>query len=134
MLKNYFLTAFRVFWRKKVFSIINIMGLSIGISAALVIYLIVHYDFSFDRFEKNGERIYRVVSDLKFAGTPLYFSGVPDPLGEAVRTEVPGLEITAAFHEFNGDANVAVRTDGSDRPGFSESRKISFSRMLIILI
>jgi putative ABC transport system permease protein len=116
MLKNYFLTAFRVFWRKKGFSIINILGLSIGISAALVIYLIVHYDFSFDKFEKNNDRIYRVVTDLKFAGTPLYFSGVPDPLGEATRSDVSGIEITAAFHEFNGDANVAVKRSEGEKP------------------
>ena len=116
MLKNYFLTAFRVFWRKKGFSIINILGLSIGISAALVIYLIVHYDFSFDKFEKNEGRIYRVVTDLKFAGTPLYFSGVPDPLGEATRSDVSGIEVTAAFHEFNGDANVSVKRIEGEKP------------------
>jgi len=41
MFKNYLIIAFRNFWRKKVFSIINIAGLAIGMSAALVIYLIV---------------------------------------------------------------------------------------------
>ncbi len=61
MLKNYFLVALRAFRRNKVFSFINIVGLSIGISASLVIYLLVQYDFSFDKFEKDGARIYRVI-------------------------------------------------------------------------
>ena len=66
MFKNYFKTAFRNLKKNKTFSIINVAGLSIGISAALVIYLIVSYDFSFDKFEKDSDRIYRVVSDFKF--------------------------------------------------------------------
>ena len=53
MIKNYFKIAFRNFQRNKIFSIINVFGLSIGISAALVIFLIVHYEFSFDKFEKR---------------------------------------------------------------------------------
>ena len=52
MFKNYFLIAVRNFWRNKIFSVINIAGLAIGISAALVIYLIVHYEFSFEKFQK----------------------------------------------------------------------------------
>ena len=68
MFRNYFITAFRSFWRNKAFTAINVLGLSIGISAALVIFLIVYYEFSYDRFEKDGDRIYRVVLDAKFNG------------------------------------------------------------------
>ncbi len=116
MLKNYFVTAFRNFWRNKIFSLINILGLSIGISAALVIYLIVHYDFSFDKFEKDGNRIYRIVSDMKFAGTPFFFSGVTSPLAAATKADVTGLEQAVAFHEFNGDANVSVAKNQNEKP------------------
>ena len=66
MLKNYFTVALRNFLRHKIFSFINIIGLAIGISASLVIFIIVQYDFSFDKFENGGDRIYRVVSDMKF--------------------------------------------------------------------
>ena len=61
MVKNYFLVAIRNFWRHKVFSAINILGLAIGISASLVIFLLVHHDLSFDKFEPQRDRIYRVV-------------------------------------------------------------------------
>ncbi len=71
MLKNYFLVELRTFRRNKTFSFINVIGLSIGISASLVIFLLVQYDFSFDKFEKDGARIYRVVAHGKNNGGTL---------------------------------------------------------------
>ncbi|HEV8507487.1 MAG TPA: hypothetical protein VGQ53_18875, partial [Chitinophagaceae bacterium] len=67
MFKNYLKTAVRNLAKNKIFSLINVAGLSIGISSALVIYLIVSYDLSFDKFEKNRDRIYRIVSDFTFS-------------------------------------------------------------------
>jgi putative ABC transport system permease protein len=95
MIKNYFKIAFRGFWRHKLFTLINIIGLSIGISAALVIYLIVHFDFTFDKFHKDGDRIYRVVSNFGFQGSRGYNGGVCGPLAGAVKSQVPGVEVTA---------------------------------------
>ena len=95
MIKNYFKIAFRGFWRHKLFTLINIIGLSIGISAALVIYLIVHFDFNFDKFHKDGERIYRVVSNFSFQGNRGYNGGVCGPLAGAVKSQVPGVEVAA---------------------------------------
>jgi putative ABC transport system permease protein len=97
MIKTYFKIAIRSFRRHKLFTLINIIGLSIGISAALVIYLIVNYDFTFDKFHKDGDRIYRVVSNFTFSGEPVTNSGVRGPLPETVKNEVTGLERTAPF-------------------------------------
>src|SRR5688500_1433843 len=108
MLKNYFAVALRNFWRNKVFSTINILGLSIGISAALVIFLIVYYEFSFDKFEKDGDRIYRVVLDAKFSGTQGYSAAVPAPLGGAMQNEVTGVEQTVPVFQFQGDGSAQV--------------------------
>src|SRR5258706_1835110 len=117
MFKNYLIAAFRNFWRKKVFSIINILGLSIGISAALVIFLIVYYEFSYDKFEPGTYRIYRVVLDAKFTGTEGHSSAVPAPLGAAIENEVTGVEKTIPVFQFQGDATakVAVVTNNSDK-------------------
>ena len=101
MLKNYFIVACRNFWRNKVFSIINILGLSIGISASLVIYLVVHYDFSFEKFRKDGDRIYRVVSQMQFPDQLYKNSGVSVPLPAAVRGNVPGIEESTAFWQMD---------------------------------
>ncbi|HMG09912.1 MAG TPA: ABC transporter permease, partial [Mucilaginibacter sp.] len=95
MIKNYFKIALRNFWRHKLFTLINIIGLSIGISSALVIYLIVHFDFTFDKNFKDSDRIYRIVSNYTWAGQPGYNRGVCGPLPGAVRTEVSGVAISA---------------------------------------
>jgi hypothetical protein len=90
MLRNYFLIALRNLRHNKLFSLINILGLAIGISASLVIFLIVRYDFSFDRFEPDGNRIYRVVSDYTFAGNEGHGRGTQAPLADIARKELTG--------------------------------------------
>src|SRR5450432_3414382 len=116
MLKTYLTIAYRNFIRNKVFSLINILGLSIGISSALVIFLIVRYDFSFDKFEKDSNRIYRVVTTMTFSGTAMHFSGVASPLAGAVSKEVSGVEETIGFHEFNGDPKVNIKRKDGEKP------------------
>jgi len=95
MFKNYLKVAFRNFWKHKLFTFINVIGLSIGISAALVIYLLVHYDFTFDKFHKDGDRIYRVVTNISFSGQPGYNPGVCGPLPWATKSQVTGLQEVA---------------------------------------
>jgi predicted permease len=101
MFKNYFIVAFRNFWRKKIFSIINIAGLAIGISAALVIYLIVQYEFSYEGFQKDNGRIYRVVTNMHFPDQDFKNAGVPGPLPPVVRNEIPGIEKSTLFWQAN---------------------------------
>src|SRR5579871_2009081 len=62
MFKNYFKTAFRNLARNKVYSFINVAGLSIGLACAMLIMLYVKDEVSFDRFHKNVKNIYRIVS------------------------------------------------------------------------
>lgn len=110
MIKNYFKTAFRSFGKHKLFTLINVIGLSIGTSAAIVIYLIAHFDLSFDKFHKDGDRIYRVVTNFSFQGEPGYNSGVPTPAGSAVIKEVPGVVMAAPFFTMY-DTKVIVNSE-----------------------
>lgn len=98
MISNYFNIAFRNFRKHTLFSVINISGLAIGISASLVIYLIVQYEFSFDKFHKEGDQIYRVVSDMRFSDVVIQNSGVPQPTSKAVREEATGLDLVTHFN------------------------------------
>jgi putative ABC transport system permease protein len=117
MIINYFKTAVRNFRRNKVFSAINIVGLSIGISAALVIFLIAYYEFSYDRFEQDKDRIYRVVLDAKFNGTDGHSAAVQAPLSGAIQKEVTGVELTVPLMQFQGDGSVKVNV--SNKKGVS---------------
>src|SRR4051812_6846532 len=98
MFRNYFTTAFRSFWRNKVFSFITILGLAVGISASLVIFLIVHHEFNFESFQKDKDRVYRVVSDMHFPDQEFKNSGVPLPLPPAATRELTGFELAVPFH------------------------------------
>ena len=98
MLSNYLKIAFRNVWKNKVFSLINILGLSIGLSAAFVIGAMVFYDLSFDKFHKDGDRIYRVTTSFKSPDGDFYNAGVTVPLAQAlVDLKMEELETIAPF-------------------------------------
>ena len=128
MLKNYFTIGLRTLWKNKAFSAINILGLSIGISASLVIYLLVNHHFNFDKFEKDGNRIYRVVSNFDFSGEVYRNAGVADPMGAAVRRELTGLEQVVSFRTWDGDAKISVPgKDGMQPVVFKKQNSIVFA-------
>jgi len=108
MIKNYFLTAWRHIIRNKAFTLINILGLSVGISAALVIYLIVSFQYSFDKFEPQHDRIYRVVSDMSMGGTAMRNGGVQTSLADVVRREVSGVRTICQLLTEIGQANTTI--------------------------
>jgi predicted permease len=122
MIGNYLRVAFRNLLKHKLFSLINIAGLAIGISASLVIFLLVQYDFSFDRFHKDPEQVYRVVSRLQFPGQLIHNGGVCAPLPDAMRNDISGLEVVSAFHTFAG-AKVSFPENGGDNPPVYKDQK-----------
>src|SRR6185437_713198 len=63
MVKSYLKTAWRNLWKNKVFSLINILGLSLGMAACLLILQYVNFELSYDQFNKNASNIYRVIND-----------------------------------------------------------------------
>ncbi len=128
MFKNYFKTAWRNLMRNKVFSFINILGLAIGISASLVIYLLVNYHFNFDKFEKDRNRIYRVVSNFSFSGQVYRNSGVTSPMGPAIKKELTGLDAVVPFRTWDDDAKITVPVNGKKEPViFKHQKNIVFA-------
>lgn len=80
------------------FSIINIIGLSIGLSAAFVIGLMIFYDASFDKFHADNDRIYRVTTEFSNPQGQFYNSGVTVPLAQELRDmNLAELEAIAPF-------------------------------------
>jgi putative ABC transport system permease protein len=121
MIKNYFKIARRNLLKNKIFSAINISGLAIGISASLVIYLLVSYHFSFDKFEKDNNRIYRIVTDYNFSGEEYHNSGVTSPLGPAIKNELTGLDAVVPFRTWDGPAKITI-------PGASREAPVIFKK------
>ena len=81
----------------KVFSLINVIGLTIGLSASFVIGLMIYYDATFDTFHKDGNRIYRVVSDFYSPEGKFSNSGVPVALVDALENN-SNFETVSGFY------------------------------------
>jgi len=88
MFKNYFKTAWRSLWRNKLFSGLNIFGLATGMACSILIFLWVHDELSFDKFNHNASNIFRITdktSDQEYAV-------VPPSLAYAIQTQIPAIK------------------------------------------
>ena len=94
MLHHTFKQIIRSLWRHKSFTLINLLGLSIGIAAVVLIFLIADYEKSFDSFHSDSEQLYRVVSKTERADKIEYDANVPYPTGRFLREEYPGVQAT----------------------------------------
>jgi len=92
MLKNYFLVAFRYLAKYKVYTFINISGFSIALVPVILTFLYASYEFSYDKFIKNYDRIYRVVSEDQIDGKTYFSHMTPGPLAETMKAEFPQIE------------------------------------------
>ncbi|MEO8086505.1 MAG: FtsX-like permease family protein [Bacteroidota bacterium] len=115
MYRNFFKTAFRNFLRNKTFSLINIVGLAIGISASLIIVLIVQYDFSFEKFQPDSDRVYRIGGEYTFGGETGHNSGSPIPIGNAISKEASGVEVMS-FFQTKIDQRISIPMPGKANP------------------
>ena len=92
MFKNYLRIAFRNLWRHRVFSFLNIMGLTIGMSACFLVFLYVKFELSYDNFHSRGDRIYRMVTDIKTPTETLNWSVASAPMAINAKDEFPEIE------------------------------------------
>jgi predicted permease len=111
MIRNYLKIAFRNLWRDKSYTIINVVGLSLGITCGILIFLLVSHHFSYDNYHKNVDRTYRVVSDLTFGEQEIKTPGVPIPVYDALKTDVPELEEVT---EIRQTYNLVVTLEGAN--------------------
>ena len=89
MLKNYLKTALRRFWRQRAFTIINILGLSTGLSIALVMIISVKYQLSIDSFHEKAESIYAVGMEYILDGKNVSSNSCGGAWGEAIQENYP---------------------------------------------
>ncbi|HUB60376.1 MAG TPA: ABC transporter permease [Puia sp.] len=92
MLRNYLKVALRNLWKSKGFTAINIIGLAAGLGVCLLIVLYVTDELSYDRFNVNADRIYRLDADIYFNGTQFTAAISPKPLAYTLAKECPQVE------------------------------------------
>ncbi|MES2426563.1 MAG: ABC transporter permease [Bacteroidota bacterium] len=93
MFKSYFKIAFRNLWKNKSFSAINILGLAIGLAVCLLITLFVIDELSYDKYNLNAGRIYRVSSDFKVNGSLFNDRESPAPMAAGMMKDYPQIEL-----------------------------------------
>ena len=87
MIRNYITIAWRHFIRQKEYSLLNILGLTTGLTCFIVTYLFVQYESTFDGHQRQGDDIYRVVQHLRSSDSELHWNTTAYPLAEAIRND-----------------------------------------------
>jgi len=89
MFFQFFKTSLRIFIRERVYSILNVLGLSTGIAVALIIFLYLQNDLTYDRYNDNAKNIYRVNSIYISSGKENKFALSPVSFGPRIKEELP---------------------------------------------
>lgn len=118
MLKNYCLVAWRSLMKNKLFSFINIAGLSIGLAGCMLILLYIHHEISFDKDLPNGDRLYQVGGIFVTDGKEDRFPCSPAITAANLQTDFPEISQTARMLTFGffGEYKTllqSTRTDGT---------------------
>lgn len=102
MIRNYWKITVRNLLKNKGFTAINIFGLAIGLATCLLILFYVTDELSFDRFNKNADRIYRIDGDLMFGGSHFIIAACPGTVGPTAKSELPEVEDFVRFRGYGG--------------------------------
>jgi putative ABC transport system permease protein len=111
--KNYFRIATRILGRNKLYTVINVLGLALGVCGCIVIWLVGSYEMSFDRFHPGADRIYRVVGDPK--GWLQWSQAIP-PL--------PAVEAIGTCFDYNESPEVRVPVAGKPDQVFEPHQEL----------
>jgi putative ABC transport system permease protein len=121
MIKNYFKTAWRNLWKNKSFSLINIMGLALGLTCSLLIMLWVRDEYKVDAFHKNGSQLYSVFERQFRDGQITAFHSTPGILADELKKILPEVQYAAGYWAWNGlstfEANNKIIKEKGDNAG-----------------
>lgn len=121
MVRNYLTIAIRNLLKRRVYSIINILGLSLGVAACLVILRYVDFQLSYDNFNKNADHTFRVVTSSyrngEFRGTSVLSSYA---YGPSLSDNIPEIRYYVRTHPMYGGAVVSSHRDGGEPSTFRE--------------
>jgi len=129
MFKNIILISFRNFRRQKIHTLVNLSGLSLGISAVLVIFLLLSFLTSYDRYHKNFDHIYRLVTqtDKSNGQEKDYTTGLPIVLPEAFKNDFPNVKAQAFIsYKMSGIVTIDEQKEFEEGEGLAYSEAAFF--------
>ncbi|MEO9869853.1 ABC transporter permease [Ekhidna sp.] len=120
MFRNYFKVTYRNFIKQKVYSMLNISGLAIGLACAILIFIYISDELSYDKFHSKSDRIYRVLEKFESEGVGEHSASLPFPTGPALKNDF-GRQVEHAVRFFNFQSpSLALANKAADK-GFNES-------------
>lgn len=99
MFSNFFRIAIRNLLRQKGYTLINIIGLSVGIASAMLIFMFVTNEENYDTFHEKGKNIYRVYQKARFNGEPTRSAWTPAPMAATLKADYPEIENVVRLDE-----------------------------------
>ncbi len=111
MFKNYFTTAYRFIRRNKFFSLVNIIGLSSGLAICILIAIFVFDEFSYDQYNHNADRIFRIESNISINGNGIKTTYVPAPMANQMVKDFPQVENSVRLRK---QGYTLVKKDGKN--------------------
>ena len=120
MFRNYLKTAIRNLKRNKVYAIINVLGMAVGVAACLLIFLVIQFETSFDKFHLNREHIYRVATEFHGQDGVGYSRGIAFPVAPALRLDFPEIKQVARIFRSNNDQITLPPTPTGEVRKFNE--------------
>ena len=125
MFQNYLKIAYRTLLRYKAYTALNVLGLTLGLTCAILIFMMVKFHLSFDQYHSKTDRVVRLVSYFNTPDGDFYTPGVPAPLGNAARSEVAPLEKVAMVYSENS-VTLALMEGGVPTKKFKEDNGAVF--------
>jgi predicted permease len=117
MFRNYVKTAIRSLLRNKRYLVINMSGLGTGIAVCLIIFLVIHYEKSFDDFHSKKDSIYRILTKGAASDST---SAVPFPLPTAIKNDFPQFEEVCGIFSINNVQVLVMDANGHPAKKFKE--------------
>ncbi len=110
MISNYFKIAWRNLFRNRNYSLINVLGLAIGLACFMLIMIYVQDELKYDKFHEKGDRIYRMALERIYPGRSRHYAIIPQSYAKAVRDDVAEVEDACRLFYFQG-ANVVFKVN-----------------------
>ncbi|MEM6785796.1 MAG: ABC transporter permease [Bacteroidota bacterium] len=128
MLSHYLKTSLRAFRRTKTHTLVNLLGLTLGLLCATLIFQKIRYEASFDQHHPNAERTYRLVHESTQFGDTGHQRGIPYPFAETFREEIPEADRVVLIDRNFGRPVVAIpdEQEGGEAKRFREERGLAF--------
>ena len=128
MIHNYFKIAWRNLRKHKFYTLINIFGLSLGISCCIILFQFITYHLSFDTYHHNAKSLYKIVEQMHLEdGTTLYERGAPMVLAAAIKTELPQIKDAAVLVQKRSFTISVSQSNGAGKKLFYEKENVGLA-------